>query len=85
MPLLHKRRQALRPPEGQDNACESLLSILLLVLVAESSGNQQSQVLDAALAHSGLTLQVHDIEDLNKAGKEHKACPYFAARHFAGI
>ncbi|KAK9863411.1 hypothetical protein WJX84_010706 [Apatococcus fuscideae] len=31
----------------------------------------------------GMAMRVHDIEDLTKAGKEHKACPYFAARHFA--
>ncbi|KAK9837585.1 hypothetical protein WJX74_000931 [Apatococcus lobatus] len=31
----------------------------------------------------GRAMRVHDIEDLTKAGKEHKACPYFAARHFA--
>lgn len=28
--------------------------------------------------------QVHDIEDLAKVGKDHKACPYYAASHFAG-
>lgn len=28
--------------------------------------------------------QVHDIEDLAKVGKDHKACPYYAATHFAG-
>lgn len=28
--------------------------------------------------------QVHDIEDLTKVGKEQKACPYYAATHFAG-
>ena len=27
--------------------------------------------------------QVHDIEDLAKAGRESCACPYFASRHFA--
>ena len=27
---------------------------------------------------------MHDIEDLAKVGKDHKACPYFAASHFAG-
>ncbi len=29
-------------------------------------------------------LQVHDIEDLVRVGKEIKACPYFAARKLAG-
>ena len=29
-------------------------------------------------------MQVHDIEDLAKVGKDHKACPYYAATHFAG-
>ncbi len=29
-------------------------------------------------------LQVHDIEDLAKVGRDHKACPYYAATHFAG-
>ena len=27
--------------------------------------------------------QVHDIEDLGSEGRRLKACPYFAARHFA--
>eukprot|EP00891_Asterochloris_glomerata_P003472 jgi/Astpho2/3472/e_gw1.00055.1.1_t len=29
-------------------------------------------------------LNVHDIEDLARVGQQLKACPYFAARHFAG-
>ncbi|KAL0027241.1 hypothetical protein WJX77_006278 [Trebouxia sp. C0004] len=29
-------------------------------------------------------LMVHDIEDLAKVGRDHKACPYYAATHFAG-
>ena len=27
---------------------------------------------------------MHDIEDLARVGREVTACPYFAARHFAG-
>jgi hypothetical protein len=29
-------------------------------------------------------VQVHDIEDLVRVGKDVKACPYFAARKYAG-
>lgn len=43
-----------------------------------------SCVLLCGHSHAALvSSQVHDIEDLAKAGRESGACPYFASRHFA--
>ncbi len=35
------------------------------------------------MLHHGISWRTHDIEDLHKAGKSHKACPYYVSRLWA--
>lgn len=45
---------------------------------------EPQSILPESDSYVAIFCQVHDIEDLAKVGRDHKACPYYAATHFAG-